>query len=53
MTPAEYRATVTAVGRRLTPKHAGVLHIYEAITVPASKPGNLRREIRLQDGPHV
>jgi hypothetical protein len=31
MTPAEYRATVTAVGRRLTPKHAGVLHIHEVI----------------------
>ena len=31
MTPAEYRATVTAVGRRLTPKHAGVLHLHEVI----------------------
>lgn len=53
MTPAEYRNVVTAVGRRLTPKHAGVLHLHEVITVPASKPGNLERQIWLQDGPHV
>jgi hypothetical protein len=39
MTPAEYRATVTTVGRRLPPpKNAELLHIYEAISRKTEAP---------------